>query len=115
MKRRWLFTLEYMTSLHGILIIKTSDMSPRKQLERQSLTRYIVGIKTLTVSWSMDYSRMDRKRGHVACRNRLAIERQESFKICKFVGGTPALVRPVGTFKDFAWLDLGKNDSSWIK
>ena len=29
-----------------------SDMSTRKQLERQSLTQYTVVIKTLTVSWS---------------------------------------------------------------
>ena len=35
-------------------------------------------------------------------------------KICKLRGGTPALLRPVGTLQDFAWLDLGKNDSSSI-
>ena len=29
---------------------------------------------------SMDYLRMDGKRGHVTCGNRLAIERQESFQ-----------------------------------
>ena len=28
----------------------------------------------------MDYLRMDGKRGHVTCGNRLAIERQESFQ-----------------------------------
>ena len=28
----------------------------------------------------MDYLRMDEKRGHVTCGNRLAIERQESFQ-----------------------------------
>ena len=34
-------------------------------------------------------------------------------KICKLGGRIPALLRPVGTpLKDFAWLDLGKNDSS---
>ena len=36
-------------------------------------------------------------------------------KICKLRGGIPALLRPVGTLQDFAWLDLGKNDSSSIK
>ena len=36
-------------------------------------------------------------------------------KICKLRGGTPALLRPVGTPQDFAWLDLGKNDSSSVK
>ena len=36
-------------------------------------------------------------------------------KICKLRGGTPALLRIVGTLQDFAWLDLGKNDSSSIK
>ena len=30
--------------------------------------------------FSMDYSRMDRKRGHVTCENRLAIEGKESFQ-----------------------------------
>ena len=28
----------------------------------------------------MDYLRMDGKRGHVTCGNRLAVERQESFQ-----------------------------------
>ena len=28
---------------------------------------------------TMDYLRMDGKRGHVMCENRLAVERQESF------------------------------------
>ena len=36
-------------------------------------------------------------------------------KNCKLRGGAPALLRPVGTLKDFAWLYLGKNDSSLIK
>ena len=36
-------------------------------------------------------------------------------KICKLRGGTPTLFRPVGTLQDFAWIDLGKNDSSSIK
>ena len=36
MKRRWLlFTLKCLTSLHGTFIIKKSDMSTRKQLERE--------------------------------------------------------------------------------
>ena len=39
--------------------------------------------------------------------------------ICKPRGGTPALHRTggtlVGTLQDFAWLNLGKNDSSSIK
>ena len=53
MKRRWLlFTSECLTSLHGTVIIKKSDMSTRKQLERQSLTQQIAVIKTLTESWS---------------------------------------------------------------
>ena len=51
MKRRWLlFTFEYLTSLHENLIIKKSDMSTRKQLERQS--QQIAVIKTPTESWS---------------------------------------------------------------
>ena len=69
-----------------------------------------------TSSDSMDYLRMDGKRSHVTCGNRLAIERQESFQtFFKLGGGTPALLRPVGTLQDFAWLDLGENDSSSIK
>ena len=36
-------------------------------------------------------------------------------KICKLGGGTPALLRPVGTLQYFALLDMGKNDSSSIK
>ena len=36
-------------------------------------------------------------------------------KLCKLGGGTPALLRPVGTLQDFALLDMGKNDSSSIK
>ena len=36
-------------------------------------------------------------------------------KICKLGGGTLALLRPVGTLQDFAWLDLGKSDRSSIK
>ena len=36
-------------------------------------------------------------------------------KICKFRGGTPVQLRPVGTLQDFALLDMGKNDSSSIK
>ena len=53
MKRRWLlFILEYLTSLHGNFIVKKSDMSTRKRLERQSLTQQIAVIKTLTESWS---------------------------------------------------------------
>ena len=34
----------------------------------------------MEVPWSMDYLRMDRKRGHVTCGNRLAIEHLESFQ-----------------------------------
>ena len=53
MKRRWLlFTLECLTSLHETFRIKMSDMSTRKQLERQSLTQQIAVIKTITESWS---------------------------------------------------------------
>ena len=53
MKRRWLlFTLERLTSLHQTFVIKKSDMSTQKQLERQSLTQQIAVIKTLTESWS---------------------------------------------------------------
>ena len=53
MKGRWLlFTLEYLTSLQGNFIIKMSDLSTRKQLERQSLTQQIAVIKTLIESWS---------------------------------------------------------------
>ena len=60
---------------------------------------------------------MDGKRGHVTCGNLLVIERQKSFqKFANFEEEvTPALLRPVGTLQDFAWLDLGKNDSSSIK
>ena len=38
-----------------------------------------------------------------------------TLKIFKLRGGTPVLLRPVGTLKNFAWLDLEKNDSSSIK
>ena len=38
-----------------------------------------------------------------------------TLKIGKLRGGSPALLRPVGTLQNFAWLDLGKNDSSSIK
>ena len=31
-------------------------------------------------------------------------------KICKLGGGTPALLRPVGTLQDSACLDLGNNE-----
>ena len=33
-------------------------------------------------------------------------------KIYKLLGGTPTLLWTVGTLQDFAWLDLGQNDSS---
>ena len=36
-------------------------------------------------------------------------------KICKLRGGIPALLGPVWTLQDFAWLDLAENDSSSIK
>ena len=36
-------------------------------------------------------------------------------KIFNLGGGTPALLRPVGTLQDFALLDMGKNGSSSIK
>ena len=36
--------------------------------------------KILTLGIFMDYLRMDGKRGHVTCGNRLTIERQESFQ-----------------------------------
>ena len=36
-------------------------------------------------------------------------------KICKLRGGTPALLTPVGTLQDLAWLDFGENDSRSIK
>ena len=36
-------------------------------------------------------------------------------KLCKLRRGTPALLRHIGTLQDFAWLDVGKNDSSSIK
>ena len=41
---------------------------------------------------SMDYLRMDGKRGHVTCGNQLAIERQESFK--KFASLEEELLLP---------------------
>ena len=41
---------------------------------------------------SMDYLRMDGKRGHVTCGNRLAIERQESFQ--KFASLQEELLLP---------------------
>ena len=68
----------------------------------------------------MDYLRMDRKRGHVMCGNRLAIEREESFQ--KFASLEEELLLCFGLLdptrfriEDFALLDLGKNDSSSIK
>ena len=59
---------------------------------------------------------MDGKRGHATCGNQLAIERQESFqKFASLEEKISALLRPVGILQDFAWLDLGKHDSSSIK
>ena len=43
-------------------------------------------------SFIMDYLRMDGKRGHVTCGNRLAIERQESFQ--KFASFQEELLLP---------------------
>ena len=49
--------------------------------------------KTLiSVHSSMDYLRMDGKRGHMTCGNRLAIERQESFQ--KFASLQEELLLP---------------------
>ena len=61
---------------------------------------------------------MDGKRGHVTYGNRLAIERQESFK--KFASLEEELLLPSAQacsdpIQDFAWLDMKKNDSSSIK
>ena len=58
---------------------------------------------------SMDCLRMDGKQGHVTCGN-LVSNRTPGIisKICKLEGGTPALLRPVGTLQDFALLDMGK-------
>ena len=36
-------------------------------------------------------------------------------KLSKIQGGTPALLRTVGTLQDLAWLHLEKNDSSSLK
>ena len=44
------------------------------------------------ITLSMDYLRMDGKRGHVTCGNRLAIERQESFQ--KFASLEEELLLP---------------------
>ena len=46
----------------------------------------------LKVSFDMDYLRMDGKRGHVKCGNRLEIERQESFQ--KFASLQEELLLP---------------------
>ena len=65
----------------------------------------------------MDHSRMDGKRGHVTCGNRLAIERQESFQ--KFASLQEELLLPSAqacwdpTRFRMAW--YGENDSSSIK
>ena len=65
----------------------------------------------------MDCLRMDGKQGHVTCGNRLAMEHQEAFQ--KFASLEEelleALLRSVVTLQDFAWLDLGKNESRSIK
>ena len=45
-----------------------------------------------SVGLTMDYLRMDGKRGHVTCGNRLAIERQESFQ--KFASLEEELLLP---------------------
>ena len=39
-----------------------------------------LSLRIFLLTIAMDYLRMDGKRGHVTCGNRLAIERQESFK-----------------------------------
>ena len=43
-------------------------------MHRMTLHDYI------RIGQTMDYLRMDKKRGHVTCGNQLAIERQESLK-----------------------------------
>ena len=66
----------------------------------------------------MDYLRMDGKRGHVTCGNRLAIERQESFQKVASLEEELLLQSAqacVGTLQDLAWLDMRKNGSSSIK
>ena len=47
---------------------------------------------SVAVAGIMDYLRMDGKRGHVTCGNRLAIERQESFQ--KFASLEEELLLP---------------------
>ena len=46
----------------------------------------------ICITLIMDYLRMDGKRGHVTCGNRLAIERQESFQ--KFASLQEELLLP---------------------
>ena len=57
----------------------------------------------LLLACTMDYLRMDGKRGHMTCRNQSAIERKESFQT---FASFEALLRPLVTLQDFAWLDL---------
>ena len=48
----------------------------------------------------MDHSRMDRKRGHVTCENRLAIEREEVFqKFAIFEAELPLCLDLLGSCK----------------
>ena len=59
---------------------------------------------------------MDKKRGQVTCRNRLAIERKKNhLKNLQLQGGASTLLRPAGIFRDFAWFDSGENDFSSIE
>ena len=69
-----------------------------------------------SITFTMNYLRMDGKRDHVTCGNRLAIERQESFqKFASLEEELLLLLWPVRTLQDFAWLDMRENDSSSIK
>ena len=60
------------------------------------MSGYIPGfgeaLLSIKIDHTMDYLRMDGKRGHVTCGNRLAIERQESFK--KFASLEEELLLP---------------------
>ena len=71
----------------------------------------------MVVGNSMDYLRMDGKRGHVTCGNRLAIERHQSFQ--KFASLEEELLLPSAQacwdYKISHGLSMRKNDSSSIK
>ena len=69
-----------------------SVLSEKQNMENENIVPKRDSESPKSISESMDYLRMDGKRGHVTCGNRLAIERQESFQ--KFASLNVELLLP---------------------